>query len=66
MAVLFVAVVVYEAYCLFVDGHYDNTISQWVNQTSKNWRVFTFLCGFCCGHLFFPLAKGAVKRFSKK
>lgn len=45
----------WDLFRVMQDGGYDNTISQWVYQTSLSWPILPFLVGVVCGHLFFPI-----------
>lgn len=58
---VFIFVMVYDLWRVKRDGGYQNTVSQWFGKITKEWTIFTFLCGVVCGHLFWPLHQGDIE-----
>lgn len=48
----------WDLYVVLRDQVYDNTVSQWVYQTSREFLVLPFLAGVVIGHLIWPIHKG--------
>lgn len=52
-----IIILVWDLIRVLQDGGYQNTISAWVGEMSKEFPVIPLLTGIVCGHFFWPMAK---------
>lgn len=60
-----VLILVWDLFRVMQDGGYDNTVSAWFHDMSRDWPIIPFLFGIVFGHFFWSKPGKVVQSENK-